>query len=510
MWIKEADIKNFGQFSNRHFNFVPGINLIYGENESGKTTLHTFIRGSLYGVRKMRGRASRNDLYSRYEPWENPAYYAGNLRFVCGDKTFRLERDFERSRAGEQLICETDGELLSVEDGDLHMLLGGVGEAVFENTVYVSQMKSRTGESLAVELKNYMANYQEGKDSLLDVQKALNTLKEQKKEQEKLLREKEDAREKEQNAVRLRTEYIQEDIDRDKEEWNVQNRILQRMERPREAQEESRSSPKKAMTALVIKILALCAASALAAFYLKHWWVAVLLGAAVLGVTAVLTRGYVKRYFKKQKNAPDVGSAGENPETIRWMMERLEKEISEKETELENLMDQAAETGDDSWVKQDENRRALELAMEHIENITRNMHQGIGQQLKARTSVILSDLTGGKYRQVQIDDSLQVGVHAKQRYIPLEQLSRGTIEQVYFALRMGAGEILCQEEPLPIILDDVFAMYDENRLRETLKWLAGQDRQVLLFTCHRREEELLRKMNIPFEINLLNNVKSGP
>ena len=82
--------------------------------------------------------------------------------------------------------------------------------------------------------------------------------------------------------------------------------------------------------------------------------------------------------------------------------------------------------------------------------------------------------------------------------MPLEQVSRGTIEQAYFALRMAAMDVLCGEEELPVILDESFAFYDENRLKETLKWLAESRTQVLLFTCQKREEEALSEMGIPY------------
>ena len=97
-----------------------------------------------------------------------------------------------------------------------------------------------------------------------------------------------------------------------------------------------------------------------------------------------------------------------------------------------------------------------------------------------------------------MDDSLNIGLHTKDRYVPLAQASRGTIEQVYFALRMAAAEILCTEEALPILLDDLFVMYDEERLALALQWLSRQKQQVLIFTCQGREEEALKKLQIPF------------
>ena len=71
MKLLELHINGFGKIHDRTISFSDGINVIYGRNEAGKSTLHTFIRGMLFGMERGRGRAARNDLYSKYEPWEN-------------------------------------------------------------------------------------------------------------------------------------------------------------------------------------------------------------------------------------------------------------------------------------------------------------------------------------------------------------------------------------------------------------------------------------------------------
>ena len=100
MVITEAYIRNFGKFSEQHFYFHDGVQVVTGENEYGKTTIHAFIRAMLFGMERGRGRAAAKDDYNRYEPWDHPEYYAGVLRFSCGGRNFRLERNF--SRAGRR------------------------------------------------------------------------------------------------------------------------------------------------------------------------------------------------------------------------------------------------------------------------------------------------------------------------------------------------------------------------------------------------------------------------
>ena len=52
MKITELYIKNFGRFSEQHFYIKDGVQVIYGENEYGKSTLQAFIRAMLFGMER--------------------------------------------------------------------------------------------------------------------------------------------------------------------------------------------------------------------------------------------------------------------------------------------------------------------------------------------------------------------------------------------------------------------------------------------------------------------------
>ena len=66
MKICELLLKNFGKFENRSIALSEGIQLLYGENESGKSTLHSFIKGMLFGMERGRGRAANHDIFTKF------------------------------------------------------------------------------------------------------------------------------------------------------------------------------------------------------------------------------------------------------------------------------------------------------------------------------------------------------------------------------------------------------------------------------------------------------------
>ena len=234
--------------------------------------------------------------------------------------------------------------------------------------------------------------------------------------------------------------------------------------------------------------------------------VPVLLGLAAEGVLLYFRSRRMKtlrRMRRKEHQKKD--SRARELERLGFIREHLLEEIAEKRTLLENLRSEQEEYYNEkpSYQGLPEKLKALDLAVSTIDRISGEMQGRIGNRLRKRTSEIFREITEGKYHQVLLDEDFRISVDTGERLIPLEQLSRGTMEQLYFSLRMAASEILCQEESLPLLLDDVFVMYDEKRLAQTLKWLAKCGKQVLLCTCHTREAKLLRQMGLPFhEIRL--------
>lgn len=178
-------------------------------------------------------------------------------------------------------------------------------------------------------------------------------------------------------------------------------------------------------------------------------------------------------------------------QNIYGNMERIQEEWKEKQVRLANLREQAAEVEpDDAERSLMRQKEALELAEEKTEQAARTLGQQASVSVNEKASEIFREITAGKYQRVSAGSRLELSAWDGERKIPAERLSRGTLEQIYLSVRIAAAELM-QEEPLPLILDDTFAFYDDKRLKSALKWLSGQKRQVIILTCQKREAEIL-------------------
>lgn len=491
MKIRELYLKNFGKFSDEKIVLKDGINLFYGENESGKTTVHTFIKSMLFGLERGRGRASVNDTFSLYEPWKNPNYYSGVLRFESGGKHFCLERTFDKYSRSASLICEDDGEEFSLSHGDLEMVLGGLDASNYENTVAIGQMKVEPNQTLAAQLQNFATNYYSTGNSDIDLDRAVSLLKQRKKEVEREIRELLQKKQQKRSEIEQEAAYVWRDIHKIEQELEeLEVRVVAACEKKEEQESMVDSKWRVHPTGLVLMLLL----PIIILFMFAQPW------DYLLAIVLVLAEGiFVWNRIKDGKKKPQeqlIEEARSNLEKLLWQKERLQGEMKEKQILYGNLQEQLSELEEsgEEYRQQDKKKRALEIAEQKLIELSKDVHQELSVELNRRASAVLKEITGGKYEMLLIDEKLKIHLYTGERKIGIEQVSRGTIEQIYFALRMAASEILFEEE-YPIVLDDTFVFYDEQRLENTLRWLVKNKKQVLLFTCQKREEEILKRIS---------------
>lgn len=549
MQIREVKVYNFGKLEKREFTFVPGINVIYGENEAGKSTLHTFLTAMLFGMDKGRG---RKDDYQRYEPWHAPSYYSGAIRFQVEGRPFYLERNFYYKEKREILRNEADGEELSVVYGDLTMLLGGIDKETFGNTYDIPQSGAVTGRELTSMLSEYLSDAAESgersihvaraKEILLAKKKALSAdlkkLQEEKQrrkqmllmEQDLLVRDSEGLRE---NIKKAKKQMLQVETSCRKEvEALEQSCHMQASEEAESlckdtAERQAGHQKKTTIIGMVLVTASLIAmlwnwssTSQKGIFENGFWMVQGIFAIAMAAGCFLVGKGLSTR--RKQKSAmaevSQKGAAAKVSQTnvaiealrtersqAKQMLAMLSESLDEKETRLYNLKEELAALevpeGKERELTQD--IQAVELAAGEIEGLAREFCEDMEDSLNEEVSRYVSAITEGKYDSVRVDEKGELRVLAEGKEILPEALSRGTLEQFYLALRLAVGNIVMKEETMPIFLDETFVMYDDKRLAQTLKVLAGLNRQVLLFTCQKREMEVLDQLGIPYHSVLL-------
>ena len=147
--LKKVTIKSFGKLRSLDIDFGPGLNIVYGENESGKSTIQSFIKGVFYGLRK-KSRKDEISEYEKYEPWDIDEF-AGMIEYEVDGKKYKAARNFATNKASvyNEFWDEVTDEFemdkkLGTLFAEKHI---GMNEDTFERTIFIRQLESRINES---------------------------------------------------------------------------------------------------------------------------------------------------------------------------------------------------------------------------------------------------------------------------------------------------------------------------------------------------------------------------
>lgn len=143
MKINKIYIFSFGKLKDRTIDFSNGFNLIYGENENGKTTIMEFVKMMFYGS-KGRGSDISKNTRVKYKPWDN-SDMSGKIYFEHSGKSYCLERDFSLSNSTDTIVLsDTDTGISEKLTGkeNLGERFFGLGFDAFEKTIFINNTLS--------------------------------------------------------------------------------------------------------------------------------------------------------------------------------------------------------------------------------------------------------------------------------------------------------------------------------------------------------------------------------
>ena len=738
----DLHIDGFGKFHDLALSFDEGMNILYGRNEAGKSTLHAFLQAMLYGLERRPGVGSAARLHKKYRPWDTPETFGGQLRLRHEGKIYRIVRDFsaddlsgeitsvgalssreertslentgihnasaeETAMGACSAACagtatnaastvgssnaakpkgtpleiwnESDGVRIENPKAFLMMLLGGISETAFENTVSIGQLRSATSRSMVRELKDYITNLSTTGDRSLDAAGALQLLKEQRSALEakrvpeaaksyvQLIGEirnleREISQPEYENQLRkyqeLRSEVRTEQVDRQTrreellQKTAAQEAVLSQagFQTAEDIKETTAyadqlyqlcqigAEPRQRMLRVSLPLLCgfltllfavvgvLLLAMASPAFAARFCLVpeklpGLAMLAAGLGLrTSVLAVGSLgltllcalllgwrlyangarTRFLRettselqllltKQIGSSEVTEAAMQSfhthmeelaracaelEEHRTALQEVTAELqtlnnderrydvelqkqNEKQTELEGKLQHLSNVKNRAEMMKrtlDENDAitveidAINLAMETMNELQSSIQSSFGHYLNKEAGKLIAGITGGVYDSMWIDQNLDVFMNTPGKIVPIEDVSSGTMDQIYLALRLAAARLIQggetgtttgmageqaaarmdvgttdaqiatrmgagaedghtkhavqhDEARLPLIFDDSFAMYDEDRLSAALQYIMEiHQGQILLFTCHTREQRILDQKKLKYQL----------
>lgn len=557
MKLLDLTIYGFGKFYQKTWTFQDGIHVIYGPNEAGKSTLHSFLGCMLFGLERGRGRAARTDRYSRYLPWDHDGTYGGSLSFEQEDGIYQLQRSFRSDRRACQLTSPHGAPVACSQEQLIQEHLDGLTESLYYNTISIRSLGCAPDSSLAQELSQQLALLQQSGTDTIDYHSAMNWLRTQRKHYESLLTPDLEAKilARQQDLAQME-ERLQNTAFREQKaalEMDMEDCLTQ-LSQPRPSQVLSSSSSKNPSVTmpsqestgyrrrprwgLLLLAILLAAGAFLAWMYDYHTVTYGLSGASLLfALLGLLLPKSVPCY-----DSPDQEDSEEDEEEttgthrptdsihdplidptgdpslqrIRQRLQSLQKqyeEVCHQEWEYHRLGEQtlALEEELQQLLLQEQKEQqfrleiqAIALASSTLQQLSTQIQNDISPLLARSMSRILSSLTDDRYTQVYLDSQLHMQIQAGAHIVPLDSLSRGTIEQIYLAMRLALIDLLFPQGGMPLLLDDCFLAYDDQRLSQTLLWLAeNYSGQVLIFTCQKREAALLDQQQIPFTHILL-------
>ena len=616
----DLHIDGFGRFHDFSMTFDPGMNVIYGTNEAGKSTLHTFLQAMLYGFTRARGVEAEHDTMARLTPWENPEVYSGTLRLEADGTIWRIERDFHKSRDSFTLVNETAGTTESAPAAKLQALLGGLSETAYAGTVSIGQLKTASPSGMSGELARYITNMNTSGSMELDISGAMALLEREKDSQtRKLIPEasadytalltKIDRLEEELSDPRYRNEMPgciarseqakQEIEDHTRIRTELENRRNQAVTELSEnhftdlnsvedcrkrmnenyknylsCQEIAKSTSRRLLPWMFFVLAAACAAFAYTRFstaIMLLQGMPVIMGIPVTSLVPGLLSALfivlgIAFWTHRQKNATSakqfekvisdtleqhVGSreiTTANMDAFEHRMNtladicgitaELKDAIASQDQKIASLHESQAKVRDEISSQQNtqweldrrlselndmkdrasallttirRNQRiredidAVELAMETMRDLTGSVRTTFGLALNKRASERIRGITGGLYNSMDVDEDMNIWLNNGTRMVPLEQVSSGTADQIWLAMRLAAAEVVTGDTEMPLIFDDSFVLYDHSRLASALTWLADTVKnQVIIFTCHHTEGSILEEAGKDFRLTELN------
>ncbi len=617
MKINSLKINSFGKLKNKELKLSDGINIIFGENEAGKSSMQKFISCMLYGISKNKNGKDVSD-FDKFKPWDTEEF-SGKINYTLDNgEEFEIYREFKKKNP---IIYNSMKEDISktfkidkTKGIDFFTEQTGIDEETFCNTAITEQEGIKLSKSSQNSIIQKISNLVSSGDDSISFKKSLDKINRKQNEEVgtsrtsqrpinivedkiyKLIEQKRnldsyreniysDSERKEKLYLEQRQEENQKEFLKEVKNKLDNNRIKvaeinfnknlekeynEKIKELNSQISESRDSEtyEKESYKNYYIVVAICVIIFIALMIINSHKIINFI--FLVPVMVIVYKRYKdsKKYeinklskdVNKEKIINEIEILRKNREAqkleVKEKEENLEREIENERKEIIERYNKSLDIGYiekilnfkyDNILKEiekKENRintikfeiKAIENRFEDVshklddlskieeeledaknekeELLSLNNSYNIAKEClekayeKAKENIsprfienlcdIISKISNNRYNNIVLNDDEGLNVELQNgSYIPVSRLSVGTIDQMYISLRLSAlNEI--SNEMMPIILDEAFAYFDDERLENILRYLNTnfKDYQIIIFTCSKREKEILEKKSI--------------
>ena len=510
MYFSKLLLKDFGKFHNRDINLKPGVNVVYGTRNAGKSTVADFEYATLYGIGTFP--ETEDDDLAHHKPMDGHSF-SGKAYVIKDGDEYLVERNFRKHNMTTQVLNVKNGRVGKLKHkNSLYESLTGVDKKTYSDALYIRQQKDTENE--AEELNTFVTNLATTGSSNLDKRRALAILRDQKNAL--------DVTETEQQIAELKEELKQYDGDeealkevRKKIADNDEEFAIETAKRKREARrliDTEKGTKYEEDDELNEHLDSLQENSVfLDADLLKdykapkkltdRWWMIALTGLLVIGVIAALVYilpfdDGVRQLFVvctalfvvmtivdglHRKGALDGENQAPSEEEFKKIVYELERkneayedveidmsfarkymdlkeDLRATEAEILERKKQKAQLEDEIRVcegrKQAIEREiyATTLAINTIQELSRSYVEEWNYIINDHMTDIMQRVTGGLYEDAKIDEKLRLVIKKNGAFTDITQIDATDFPLVRMAVRVGIATRLCKEH-MPVVID---------------------------------------------------------
>lgn len=557
MKIKKIYMENFGKFNKFELDFKDNINIIFGDNEKGKTTILAFIYMMFYGSNSQK-RDISNNLRKKYMTW-GKEQVKGYIIFEYKKIEYRLDRIFGKQKKDDFMKLSYNKNFEDIQfEGQPGEFLFNISEDLFYRLVYLSSEHQIFSDELSkIDIHQRFLNLVNSMDENISysesIEKIENKIQEISKKNKGELFIKnnelesqflvyEESLKNENEKIKLQKEIKVLELEKESILIKLEkNKILDKKIHEKKLVEEKLNSKQKELIlikenanlelkikkryrfrSLILSIVFIFLASLAVSVLFNNY---LFLGGGFLIVLVIyifsglfkenyqienysiddivknisnLEKDFIER--NNQINLEKSKRGNFDEEILIQKLENINNAINVKNAEFISVQSKYKEpsilkNNINSIRKQIENLeyrlKVLNFTKEEIKNAYSEMERDFTPVLNEKMNSLVSFITENKYKKLVVSRDFEVFFENENKdIISYKYLSSGTIEQLYFCLKIILNNMIFEGDSL-FLLDDIFIKYDKKRFDKVFDLLFDKKidySQILYFTCNDRFE----------------------